>query len=114
VTPSGALARPSTSRTLLSRKATHRVAVSSRRGAARLLPAAAMRGPAAVPPAAPRGEVGSYDASMTSQDEQFDALETPRCAVHPTVRLVDVGTDPEGRDARWACPVEGCTFTRLV
>ena len=45
MTPSGALARPSTSRTLLSRKATHRVAVSSRRGAARLLPAPAIAGP---------------------------------------------------------------------
>lgn len=72
-----------------------------------------MRRAAAAQAAAPHPEGGSYDAGMARQDDEFDSLETPRCAVHPTVRLIDVGTDRQGQDARWACPVEGCTFIRL-
>jgi hypothetical protein len=43
-----------------------------------------------------------------------DALETPRCPIHPTTRLVDVGTATDGRDARWQCPAPGCGYAQLA
>ena len=47
-------------------------------------------------------------------DDDFDSLETPRCPLHPTTRLVIAGTDPEGSDARWQCPVPDCVYSQLA
>jgi hypothetical protein len=49
-----------------------------------------------------------------ADDDVFDPLETPRCPIHPTERLVIAGAHPEGRDAHWRCPAEGCGYTQLV
>ena len=47
-------------------------------------------------------------------EDAFDPLETPRCPIHPTERLEVTGTDPEGRDAHWQCPVPGCVYAQLT
>ncbi|MGT2427536.1 MULTISPECIES: hypothetical protein [Actinomycetes] len=51
---------------------------------------------------------------MADETDAFDSLETPRCPIHPTDRLVIAGSDPEGRDARWECPVQGCVYSQLT
>ena len=57
---------------------------------------------------------GSYDAGVTEAEDAFDALETPRCELHPLQRLTIAGDDPEGHDARWVCPVPGCSYSRIA
>jgi hypothetical protein len=51
---------------------------------------------------------------VTEAEDVFDELETPRCEIHPVQRLVDAGEDAEGRDARWVCPVPGCSYSRIA
>jgi hypothetical protein len=63
--------------------------------------------------AAPRGvRRRLYAAAMA--DDPFDPLQTPRCPIHPTERLVVVGAAPDGRDAHWRCPVPGCVYKQLA
>ena len=65
-------------------------------------------------PASLLGGTPSYDSAMADETGAFDPLETPRCPIHPTDRLVIAGSDPEGRDARWECPVQGCVYSQLT
>jgi len=51
---------------------------------------------------------------MADETDAFDPLETPRCPIHPTDRLVTAGPHPEGRDTRWECPVQGCVYSQLT
>ncbi len=45
--------------------------------------------------------------------DPLDDLGTPRCPEH-LVLLVDEGTEPDGSDARWTCPVPGCTWVQVA
>jgi hypothetical protein len=60
----------------------------------------------------PRIAWSSYAAAVV-YDEMSDSLETPRCPIHPTTRLVDAGPAPDGRDAHWECPIPGCVYVQL-
>ena len=100
----GALARPSTSRTI------HKPKGHSPGGKGK--PSRRRRAPTAPSPGR-RGRWSLYASAMADTDA-FDPLETPRCPIHPTQRLVDVGTAPDGRDARWECPVDGCIYLQLA
>jgi hypothetical protein len=47
-------------------------------------------------------------------DHVYDPLDTPRCPIHPLEQLVVAGSHPDGRDARWECPIASCRHVQLA
>ncbi len=66
-----------------------------------------------MPATGPSPAAPSLYASAMAADE-FDSLETPDCPLHPTTRLIVAGTDPQGSDAHWQCPVPDCVYSQLA
>ena len=45
--------------------------------------------------------------------DELPDVAAPSCPQHLEA-LLAVGDDPEGRDARWVCPIEDCKWAQIT